>query len=260
MIAPENPPGFVVRSEARQAAWDNGYRLERGIEGGWMRFIRPLCPATYGSPAPPSTVRGCSRSTTAAPPRYLAQSLAPLPPLLSRDRASPPSCLRHRPDCTPPSTESKLSGSLPDAPLTQFRAKTAALPKSTEAECLVIQRIGQEIFRAALMDYWGARCPLTGIADPDLLRASHIVPWADSTDEQRLDVHNGLLLSALWDSAFDKGLITFADNGQPLASPRLSDAARQVLGLDAAPSLNGLREPHKANLLAHRERNGFELR
>ncbi|HKN11237.1 MAG TPA: hypothetical protein VJ376_17410 [Pseudomonadota bacterium] len=34
MIAPENPPGFVVRTEAQKAAWDNGYRLERGIEGG----------------------------------------------------------------------------------------------------------------------------------------------------------------------------------------------------------------------------------
>jgi hypothetical protein len=38
------------------------------------------------------------------------------------------------------------------------------------------------------MDYWGGRCPLTGITEPGLLRASHIVPWANCTDEQRLDV------------------------------------------------------------------------
>jgi len=48
------------------------------------------------------------------------------------------------------------------------------------------------------MDYWQGRCPLTGISDPALLRASHIVPWAEcETDAQRLDVHNGLLLAAL---------------------------------------------------------------
>jgi hypothetical protein len=114
----------------------------------------------------------------------------------------------------------KLSVGLPDAPLTRFQVKTADLPRTTEAERLVVQRIGQDIFRSALMDYWGGRCPLTGIADPALLRASHIVPWADCTDEQRLDVHNGLLLSALWDAAFDNGLISFDNDGNVLASPR----------------------------------------
>jgi hypothetical protein len=91
----------------------------------------------------------------------------------------------------------KLAVSLPDAPLTRFRIKTKGLPQTTEAEQLVVQRVGQDIFREALMDYWGGRCPLTGITEPALLRASHIVPWADCGDEQRLDVHNGLLLSAL---------------------------------------------------------------
>jgi predicted restriction endonuclease len=52
------------------------------------------------------------------------------------------------------------------------------------------------------------------------LRASHIVPWADCDDEQRLDIHNGLLLSALWDGAFDQGLVSFADDGAVLASPQ----------------------------------------
>jgi HNH endonuclease len=94
----------------------------------------------------------------------------------------------------------------------RFRARTANLPQTTEAERLVIQRVGQDVFREALLDYWGGRCPLTGITEPALLRASHIRPWAGCTDEQRLDVHNGLLLSALWDAAFDRGLISFADD------------------------------------------------
>jgi hypothetical protein len=69
--------------------------------------------------------------------------------------------------------------------LDRFKAKTANLPRTTEAERWVIQRIGQDVFRAALLDYWDSRCPLTGITDPALLRASHIVPWSDCNDEQR---------------------------------------------------------------------------
>src|SRR5439155_24772250 len=107
----------------------------------------------------------------------------------------------------------KLAVSLPDAPLARFQAKTALLPRTTEAERMVIQRIGQDVFRDALMDYWDGRCPLTGITEPALLRASHIVPWAECSDEQRLDIHNGLLLSAHWHAAFDQGIVSFADDG-----------------------------------------------
>jgi predicted restriction endonuclease len=121
----------------------------------------------------------------------------------------------------------------------------------------MIQRIGQDIFREALMDYWGGRCPMTGIAELELLCASHIVPWADCTDAQRLDVHNGLLLSALWDAAFDRGLISFADDGTVLASPQLSHTARTALELNTTAPLAGLRNRHRANLALHRARNGF---
>lgn len=151
----------------------------------------------------------------------------------------------------------KLAVSLPDAPLSRFRVKTKDLPQRTEAERLVVQRIGQDIFREALMDYWGGRCPLTGIAEPALLRASHIVPWADCEDEQRLDVYNGLLLSALWDAAFDKGLVSFGDDGTVLVSPSLSEVARTALGVGGVPPLKGLRDGHRRNLAAHRVRHGY---
>ena len=88
------------------------------------------------------------------------------------------------------------------------------MPQTTEAERRIIQRVGQDIFRNRLMTYWQGRCPLTGITDPALLRASHIIAWKDcDSDAERLDVHNGLLLSALWDAAFDRGLVTFDDDG-----------------------------------------------
>jgi HNH endonuclease len=151
----------------------------------------------------------------------------------------------------------KLAVSLPDAPLTRFRVKTKGLLQTTEAERLVVERVGQDIFRDALMDYWGGRCPLTGITDPALLRASHIVPWADCGDEQRLDVHNGLLLSALWDAAFDNGLVSFSNEGVVLVSLKLGEIAREALGVDHAPPLHGLREAHRTNLATHRHRHGF---
>jgi predicted restriction endonuclease len=101
------------------------------------------------------------------------------------------------------------------------------------------------------MTYWQGRCPLTGITDPALLRASHIVPWRDCTgDAQRLDVHNGLLLSALWDAAFDRGLVTFADAGHPEFSPALSGAAHSELRWKASLSLTSRQ---RENLAWHRE-------
>ena len=131
----------------------------------------------------------------------------------------------------------RLSMSLPTFPLEQFIKETEGLG-ATEAEQNVRVRKGQDIFRGALLEYWNSTCPLTGITDIALLRASHIVPWKDCTsDAQRLDVHNGLLLSSLWDAAFDSGLISFTDKGEAIASPALSDGAATLLNLPHAQPL-----------------------
>lgn len=91
----------------------------------------------------------------------------------------------------------RLARALPIEPLRVFEAQTRELPRTTEAERLVIQRVGQDVFREALLTYWDGRCAVTGIAHPRLLRASHIKPWARcQTDAERLDVYNGLLLAA----------------------------------------------------------------
>src|SRR5205823_14686352 len=98
----------------------------------------------------------------------------------------------------------QLSRSLPDELLHVFEAKTAVLPRATEAERLVVQRVGQDIFRAGLLDYWQGRCAITGLAVTELLRASHMKPWAKcTTDAERLDVFNGFLLAPNLDAAFD---------------------------------------------------------
>ena len=99
---------------------------------------------------------------------------------------------------------------------------------------------------------------MTGITNPELLRASHIVPWAEcDTDQKRLDVHNGLLLSALWDAAFDAGLVSFGDDGAPITSPRLSKAAATALGLHFDGKIFGLTHAHRENLAWHRVRYGL---
>src|SRR4051794_4708639 len=73
-------------------------------------------------------------------------------------------------------------------------------------------------------------CAVTGISDSALLRASHIVPWSACTsDAQRLYVNNGLLLSALWDAAFDTGLVIFNDSGTAIFGPSCSPEAVRCL-------------------------------
>lgn len=124
------------------------------------------------------------------------------------------------------------------------------MPRATEAERLVIQRVGQNIFREKLLEYWDGKCPLTGITDHALLRASHILPWKScENDAQRLDVHNGLLLSALWDAAFDQGLVTFDDDGRPQFYPQISETTLTHLKWQSTIDLN---DKHRRYLVHHR--------
>lgn len=255
MIALENPPGFVVRTESQKAAFDNGYRLERGSITGWMR---------YGS----TTARGdiWIAGASSGGPWFLSLQH----PEVAVEIAISPSLDIPGPGVATFAFEKlselysalervyRLGVSLPDAPLEQFRAAIKNMPQTTEAECLAVRRVGQTLFRQALLEYWNGRCPMTGITDEALLRASHIVAWADcETDELRLDVHNGLLLSALWDAAFDAGLVSFADTGAVLRSPKLSPSAAAALDIDTVNSISGLTDAHRANLACHRLKYGF---
>ena len=242
------PQSFHVRQECEKAAWQHGFRRPMApLREGWAAFASTTVPGTIhlaaaGSQGPwflaldhGGVVEAVGLAPTAmagpALARYRFPTLGALYALLPRVYA--------------------LSASLPDAPLQQFEARVRSLPRATEEERLVIQRIGQEIFRASLVDYWQGRCPLTGIRDADLLRASHIRPWKDcETDAARLDVHNGLLLSALWDAAFDRGLVTFDDGGQPRFSPRLSPAAQSELRWQKPVPLT---PKHQTHLVWHRQ-------
>jgi putative restriction endonuclease len=147
----------------------------------------------------------------------------------------------------------RLALSLPPEPLFDFEKQVAGLPRETEVERLIVQRIGQNVFRKSLIDYWGGRCPITGIDQPELLRASHIKPWADCvTDTERLDVFNGLLLAVHLDAAFDAALISFADEGALIISAGLTERLRVVLGLKEDLRLDGITPRHAAYLAWHR--------
>ena len=82
----------------------------------------------------------------------------------------------------------------------------------------------RHLFRAAVMTSYDCRCAISGLAVPELLVASHIIPWSDSV-ERRADPTNGLCLNALFDRAFDRGLITFDAELRVVVARRLKDAA-----------------------------------
>jgi putative restriction endonuclease len=148
----------------------------------------------------------------------------------------------------------RLARSLPIEPLRVFETQISDLPRTTEAERLVIQRVGQDVFREALMTYWAGRCAVTGVAEPRLLRASHIKPWAKcETDAERLDVYNGILLAAHLDAAFDAGLISFSDEGQVLISAQFTEQDRNALGIHDRLVLRHMGSRHRANLAWHRK-------
>jgi predicted restriction endonuclease len=123
----------------------------------------------------------------------------------------------------------------------------------TEALTEVRRRIGQDLFREALFEYWGGACAVTGLSVPELLRASHAKPWAESTDAERLDVYNGLLLAVHLDALFDRGLITFGDDGVGEFSPQLPAVAIAALGLGAGVlRLRHVQPGHRQYLAYHR--------
>jgi hypothetical protein len=142
--------------------------------------------------------------------------------------------------------------------LDRFHARTRGMPRSTEAERLAVQRVGQDLFRCDLLRYWRRRCAISGLAVPELLRASHARPWARcETDDDRLNCFNGLLLAAHLDAAFENGLIGVEEDGTVSVARRLDSDARHILGLDIPRRVEGLRAEHQPWLTWHRI-NRFE--
>lgn len=239
-----------------KAAVDEGFGLKRPDDGDWLVY------AGLGTPAIVRMTCREGKYIVAVNHAGVAVDLAQRWP--QWNKALPDEYLAGFAAFTVDDTEPlhqllgevrRLARALPNEPLRIFEWETKSLPRSTEAERLVIQRVGQNIFREALLTYWGGRCAVTGVGDSRLLRASHIKPWADcATDAERLDAYNGLLLAANVDAAFDAGLISFSDDGSIRYSPEFLEADQDALGLNRAMKLRRISPGHLPNLLWHRER------
>lgn len=103
--------------------------------------------------------------------------------------------------------------------------------KPTVRKQLVDARLGQGRFRRDVERLWDRACSVSGCSLRETLRASHIKPWKPSSNEERLDGANGLLLTADLDALFDKGLISFADDGEMLIADRVGKTERSLFRL-----------------------------
>lgn len=123
---------------------------------------------------------------------------------------------------------------------------------ATTRQKLIDARLGQGKFRKDLIEFWSS-CAVTGVNVMQVLRASHIKPWYASTNEERLDPYNGLLLCANIDALFDAGLISFADSGFMVFSNQIDSGQLRSLSLKSELRLSRLSGRHKAYLAFHRE-------
>lgn len=121
---------------------------------------------------------------------------------------------------------------------------------NTEKENLVKCRIGQGDFRDKLIKYWNG-CSVTRYQNTEILIASHIKPWRESTSEERLDSFNGLLLTPNLDKLFDKGFISFDDEGKILISKSLINF--ELLGIDKNMKI-AIENKHRKYLNFHRNK------
>lgn len=135
----------------------------------------------------------------------------------------------------------------------------ASTPRATEAEGTRRVRLGQDFFRRVVLENFNGRCALTGLATPELLVASHVVPWADD-ETRRVDPGNGIALNRLHDAAFDRHLITFDEDLRLVVGRRVRDEvtrgelAAAFLAYEGTPLAAPVRHALSEPLLAkHRE-------
>lgn len=122
---------------------------------------------------------------------------------------------------------------------------------STVKSQLVNARRGQGVFKANVRLY-ESRCRVTGVDDLSHLRASHIKPWSMSDDTEKLSGSNGLLLAPHIDHLFDKGYISFADEGQLIVSDQLAPSVLAAWGMRAGVDCGEFNSDQKRFLAFHR--------
>lgn len=122
----------------------------------------------------------------------------------------------------------------------------------TERMAIIRARVGQGLFRERLIDYWHG-CSISSFPHYDILTASHIKPWRVADNLQRIDLFNGLLLLPNFDRLFDKGYISFDDNGKIIYSRYFGGSDRTLLCMDDSIHLLKMDNAHRPYLKFHRE-------
>ena len=108
-----------------------------------------------------------------------------------------------------------------------------------EREALVRIRVNQNFFRAAVLTAYNFRCCITDLSVPELLNASHIIPWSKS-NENRVNPRNGLCLNAIHDRAFDRGLLTILPDYTIKISPVIKKLSKNIAVKDFLLRYDGL--------------------
>ncbi|MDQ3048135.1 MAG: HNH endonuclease [Bacteroidota bacterium] len=126
------------------------------------------------------------------------------------------------------------------------------MPNSTERSGLVNSRVGQGAYRKRIIHRWEYKCAVTGFEKPEILVASHIHPWKDSTDLERLDVNNGILLSPVYDALFDRHLITFTNDGKILLSNAIEGNAFKKIGVTGNEIISSFNSDNETYMDKHR--------
>ena len=215
----------IARNRLEMALRNNGYHIEHEIDGAWLAADATAAPGRCFVAYTDGSNDHALVATSLSAGR---RSIRPRGGVVDRVRSLPIGAIcsfsyRYRRLACYVRRIFELSRSLPTAPLDALKRKSVPF-QWYEPDRLVIQRIGQDIFRDTLMDLWLKRCAVTGLDQPELLRASHMKPWADCLNNaERLNPYNGLLLAAHWDAAFDRGLVTFEDDGRSRLSEMLSE-------------------------------------
>jgi putative restriction endonuclease len=120
--------------------------------------------------------------------------------------------------------------------LEQEVADDSTVPE-TERLAIIRARNGHGLFKQRVSQI-ESRCRITGVENPVHLVASHCKPWRDSTNEERLNGENGLLLTPSVDHLFDRGFIGFEDNGNLIISPVAHAPSLQRMGIDTEKIVN----------------------
>lgn len=204
----------IVASLLEKAAADNGFDRDLPRENDWLSFASTHCPlrvwlGTFGDAV--FLAAFSQQNVAQALAEYGTPMAAPLPKRALSGRTVTSSSALHN-CCAAPCSSAERSRTSCFTPSRSRPSRSPRPPRPNAWSCSA----SAKTYSGSVLDFWEGRCGVTRLAVPELLRASHIKPWADcESDAERLDVYNRLLFAPQLDAAFDKGLIKVARKTAP---------------------------------------------